>query len=344
MQKLIYAVFAVLLALIAIGFLLPRTHQVESAIAIDAPAATIFALLNDFRRQTEWASWIETDPSASIKFSGPARGAGATMTWNGARLGSGSQTIIDSRPYQHIEIALNPGDDGAARSWFSLTPGSGTTQVVWGFEADYGMNIVGRYFASMLGGVVASDYGESLKRLKQLAESLPSADFGNLKVEHLTVEAIDIAFLPTSSAADPDAVAESLGAAYFRVLTFIDTHGLQPDGAPLSILHRLGGTSMAFDAAIPVRGLDTDTPRAENGVRLGQTYAGAVVRAQHRGSYATLNTTQRKITAYLAATGLQRNGSPWEAYVTDPANTPEADLVTEIYYPVATDESSATND
>ena len=196
------------------------------------------------------------------------------------------------------------------------------------------MNIVGRYFAAMLGSVVASDYQEGLSRLKDLAESLPSADFGDLDIEHLTVNAIDIAWLPTSSRSDPDAVAAALGAAYFRVLAFNDKHGLQLAGAPLSILHSIGGATMKFDAAIPVSGLNDNTPREDAGVRIGQTYAGPVVMSRHNGSYRKLNVTQRKITAYLAAAGLQRNGPPWESYVTDPANTPEQDLVTEIYYPI----------
>jgi effector-binding domain-containing protein len=52
------------------------------------------------------------------------------------------------------------------------------------------------------------------------------------------------------------------------------------------------------------------------------------------GSYRNLSTTQRKIAAYLAALGIERNGDAWESYVSDPGKTPEAELVTLIYYPV----------
>ena len=51
------------------------------------------------------------------------------------------------------------------------------------------MNIVGRYFASMLGGVVARDYNDGLAELKELAESLPGADFSDIEIEHIVVEA-----------------------------------------------------------------------------------------------------------------------------------------------------------
>ncbi len=52
------------------------------------------------------------------------------------------------------------------------------------------------------------------------------------------------------------------------------------------------------------------------------------------GPYRNLATTHRKITAYLAALGIERNGSAWESYVSDPAKVEEKDLLTYVYYPV----------
>ena len=40
------------------------------------------------------------------------------------------------------------------------------------------------------------------------------------------------------------------------------------------------------------------------------------------------------IAAYLAATGLQRNGDAWESYVSDPDRTDESGLLTYVYYPI----------
>jgi len=55
---------------------------------------------------------------------------------------------------------------------------------------------------------------------------------------------------------------------------------------------------------------------------------------KHIGSYRELATTHRKISAYLAATGIERNGPAWESYVSDPGKVPEAELLTYVYYPV----------
>ena len=334
MQKVLYGVYGSLILVVLIGFLLPRTHRVEVSTEVDAQQPTVFALVNDFRRVTLWAPWAETDPNARFIYSGNGRGAGATVTWDGVVLGSGTQSIVESRPFEYVGIVMNPGETGEAKSWFRLEPGVGTTHVHWGFEADYGINIVGRYFASMLGSVVARDYEAGLANLKELAESLPGADFSDIEIEHLVVEPADIAYLPASSRLDPAAISEAMGKAYFKILSFIDNHNLQDAGAPLSITRTFSGSTLVFDAAIPVRGVSDETPKEDGGVKLGSTYGGQVIRVRHIGSYRDLAITHRKITAYLAALGIERNGDAWESYVSDPGNTPEAELLTYVYYPI----------
>jgi len=170
--------------------------------------------------------------------------------------------------------------------------------------------------------------------LKELAESLPSADFSDIKIEHLVVEPIEIAYLPTKSRPEPSAISDAMGKAYFEILTFIDEHDLQDAGAPLSITRTFSGSELVFDSAIPVRGVSDATPHDSATVKLGKTYGGPVIRVRHVGSYRDLSTTHRKIRAYLAALGIERNGAAWESYVSDPGNTPEAELLTYVYYPI----------
>jgi effector-binding domain-containing protein/uncharacterized protein YndB with AHSA1/START domain len=332
--KVLYGIVAVIILLILIGLALPRAHQIEVQIEIDAQPATVFALVNDFRRFTLWSPWRDTDPNARFVYSGSTRGQGATMTWDGAIIGSGTQTIEESRPFEFVEIIMNKDEPGEATSWFRLTPGVGTTIVHWGFEKDHGLNIVGRYFASMLGGIVARDYEAGLAKLKEMAESLPRADFSDLEIEHLVVKPMDIAYLTTRSRPDPDAMSGAMGEAYFEILRFIDDNALQDAGAPLAIMHTFSGAELVFDAAIPVRSVGNDTPSEGPRVRLGSTYGGAVIRIRHVGPYRGLSTTHHKTGAYLAAMGIERNGPAWESYVSDPAKVAEEELLTYIYYPI----------
>lgn len=334
MQKIVYGTAAAIGLIILIGLALPRHTLVAVEAKIHAHPATVFALVNDFHRLTLWSPWIETDPNARIIYSGPDRGVGATMTWDGTIIGSGTQTITESRPFEYVSSIINSAEASESRTGFDLSGQDGVTTITWSFERDHGYNLVGRYFSSILGSVVRRDYEIGLASLAALAESLPAADFSDIEIEHIVVEAGNIAYLSTSAARDPEAISEALGDAYFEILNFVDKHHLQLAGAPMSITRSFVGAELHFDAAIPVRGVTEATPGNEGGLKIGLSYAGNVIRVKHVGSYRSLGTTHRKIGAYLAALNIERDGDAWESYVSDPTKVAEADLLTYVYYPI----------
>jgi DNA gyrase inhibitor GyrI/uncharacterized protein YndB with AHSA1/START domain len=336
-QKFLYVIGTIVALLIVVGLLLPRHSRVDVSTLVDAPPATVFALVNDFRRVDLWSPRTATDPNARVLFSGPNRGVGATVTWDGVIAGSGTQTIVESRPHEHVATTINPGEPGEARTWFDIGREDGKTRVTWGFAHDHGLNLVGRYFALLLAGVLKREFETGIAALQELAESLPRTDFGELDVEHLVVEPLHIAYLPTTSFPEPAAISDAMGKAYFEILSFIDAHGLADAGAPMSIVRGFAGSQLRFDAAIPVRGVTDETPRDSAAVKLGYTYSGPAIRVRHVGSYRQLGSTHREIAAYVAALGLERNGDPWETYISDPTRVPESELLTDVYYPVRND-------
>lgn len=334
MRKVFYGTSGLVVLLILIGLALPRYARVNVEAQIDAHPATVYALINDFRRARLWSPWFDTDPNARIVYSGPARGPGARMTWDGAIIGTGTRVITESLPFEHVAGTINPGESGEAKFWFDLSGNDGRTTLTWRFETDYGFNIVGRYFARVFVGVVRRDHEAALANLKGLAETLPGTDFSDIEIEQMVVAATEIAYLPTTSVPEPAAISEAMGSAYFKILSFIDQHDLAEAGAPMSITRSFSGSELLFDAAIPVRGISESTPRDGATVRIGKTYAGNVIRVRHVGSYRSLGMTHRKIAAYLAASGIERVGDAWESYVSDPTRVPESELLTYVYYPV----------
>ena len=334
MQKLFIAIVALIALVVIIGFSLPRYTRVEVSETIDANPATVFALINDLERAALWSPVVSADPDARVVYSGPQRGVDATMTWDGSVAGSGVQVITESVPWERIAVSMNPGEVSESLTVFEISRAAGGSKVIARYEADHGYRIASRILGLIVGRVFRRDFEQGLAALREIAENLPRADFGDVEIEHLNVEAIDIAYLSATSAPEPAAMSEALGRAYFDVLTFIDEQGLIEAGAPLSILRGFGGSGMNFDAAIPVRGLTDATPRDGSPVRIGRTYAGPVIRAKHVGSYRTLGETQRKIASYLAALDIERDGDAWESYVSDPTRVAESDLVTYVYYPV----------
>ncbi|MFQ6003987.1 MAG: SRPBCC family protein [Woeseia sp.] len=337
-RKFLYSIGALLLLLVVVGILLPSRAIVQRSIVIGAPSATVFALLNDFHQVNKWSPWVEADPNARIDISGPRRGVGATVAWDGNIVGQGSQTITESVPHERIVTALDFGDYGKASATFDLGGTELGTEVIWTFNMDFGFNLIGRYLGIMLEGTVGEDYENGLASLRSMAEGLPGADFGDVELERVVVEATDIAYRPTASIPDPAAISAAMGDAYFDILTFIDENGLQDAGAPISILRPFRGSKIRFDAAIPVRGITESTKRSRDSVRLGTTYAGPVIRVRHIGSYRGLGRTHDKIAAYLAALGIGRNGDAWEVYISDPTRVDEDDLITYVYYPIVVED------
>lgn len=338
LNKFIYSIGGVILVLALIGLFLPAQAVVKRSTAIDAGRATVFALLNDFHQVNRWSPWIEDDPNARIEIIGPRRGVGATVAWDGHIIGRGSQTIIESVPFERVATSIDLGNHRRARAIFDLSETENGTEVVWTFQLDFNFNLAARYVGLFIRGDIGDDYEKGLTSLKSMAEGLPRTDFGDLQLEHVVVEPIDIAYQSMSSVPQPSAISEAMGKAFFNILRFIDDNGLAEAGAPLSISRAFSGSEIRFDAAIPVRVNTNVSPSSGGTVRLGKTYGGAAIRVEHIGAYRALGQTHDKIAAYLAALGIERNGDAWESYVGDPTRTDEAELLTYVFYPIVAEE------
>jgi effector-binding domain-containing protein len=333
-QKILYAVAALVALLLLSGLLLPRESRFVVSGTIDASPAAVFSLANDLRRLRLWSPASADDPDVRVHFSGPARGVGATVTWDGPVAGSGTQTIVRSEPYRLIETLINAGEAGESRTRMEITSGTGTAEVTWAFTHDYGFNLVGRYIGVLATGILRRDYQRGFDDLKDLAQGLPRADFSDLEVERVLVEPEWIAVKSTRSSTGAAAASAALGATWFEIQNFMRANDLNEAGAPLAIARGVRGAELLLDAAIPVSGAIDTIPASSAGTHVARSYGGPALRIRHVGPYRSLAQTHRKIAAYLAALDIERNGDYWESYVSDPAATADDKLLTYIYYPV----------
>ena len=326
-----------IVALVAgIGYLLPRHIRVERSITVSAPPAVVYAQFAGFRQFNKWSPWAELDPKTVYTFDGPETGAGAHMTWKSPmkNVGAGEQKIVEAKPYEYVKTDINFGEQGVAQSEARFAAADSGTQVTWSFTSDLGGNPIVHYFGLMIPGAVGRDYDRGLMRLKALVEALPKVDYSDVTIERVDTEARNIAFVATASTTDPGDIARAIGAAYGQIGLFLKAGGLNQAGAPLTITRKYDAAGYAFDAAIPVDRLPTSLVPAESPVQVRQTYAGPALRVVHTGSYRNLHATYEKLMAYAAVNGYETGGDPWEVYASDPGNTPEEQLKTEIYLPV----------
>src|SRR5438094_4163018 len=105
---ILIGVAAVVLILVAVIALQPADFRITRTATISAPAADVFAQVNDFHKWEAWSPWAKLDPNAKSTFEGPPVGTGAIVKWSGNdEVGVGSMTITESRPNELIRIKLD---------------------------------------------------------------------------------------------------------------------------------------------------------------------------------------------------------------------------------------------
>ena len=336
LKRIFFALVAVILILVVIGFLLPRQRHVERSVFIDAPPSVVFSQVNGFRNFNDWSPWVAVMPDAEYVFEGPDFGVGSKMSWlaDEPRRESGSQTIVASTPYERVDVEMDLGGQGTAQAAYLLVPEDDGTRLTWSFGTDFGINLLGRYWGLLLDRQLGPLFAQGLTNLKRITEELPRVDWSGLEIGITEVPSKTVAYFTGSSGRDADEIGAALGAAYGRVAMFISANGLQIDGQPIAITNYWDERGYGFDAGIPVSGTPARGAGPDSPVRMGETYGGRVVRAVHVGPYTTLEETYGIVEAFITAHRLQANGRSWDVFVSDPGNTPEEELSTDVYYPV----------
>jgi|CXWL01.1.fsa_nt_gi effector-binding domain-containing protein len=332
LKGLLFFIIALVVILCAIGAFLPSGAHVERSVLIDRPPSVVFPLLNSYKRFNEWSPWYPLDPSAKYTYSGPESGVGAKMAWVGNdAVGTGSQTITASEPLSRIATDLDFGEMGVAKVEFKLVPEGQGTRVTWGFSSDAGWSIVGRYFNLMMDKFIGADYEKGLAKLKTLAESLPAVDLSGTDIAVVEVSAMPILYVTTTSTQELPAISEAYKQAYGTILAVVEANGLKGTAPVMGIDNYWDERGYGFDAAIPV---DRNDVALTPPVQAGQSYAGRAVRVHYVGDYSGLMGAHKQAEAYIALNSLKSKDRPFTVYVGDPATTPPAELVSDVYYPV----------
>jgi uncharacterized protein YndB with AHSA1/START domain len=182
MMKILRGLFFILLGLVALffvtGLFLPQTSHVERSMTTTASPATVYGLVDGFKRFNEWSPWAQLDPATKYTYSGPETGVGARMEWVSANpdVGSGSQEVIDVEPGRRVTHKLDFGMDNPTTSTIRLEPEGTGTRVTWTLDTDFSGSLVGRYFGLALDRMVGPDYEKGLAQLKAVAESTTPAN------------------------------------------------------------------------------------------------------------------------------------------------------------------------
>lgn len=172
LARLLKYLVVIVLALVAVSYLLPRQVSVARSIEIDASASDVFAHVNGLKAGADWSPWLGRDPEVELVYSGPETGVGSKLEWTSEhpQVGNGKQEIVESVENERVVTALDFGGQGTAMAAFTLIEVEGKTSVTWDLETDMGMNPVGRYMGLMMDKWIGGDYEVGLANLKALIE------------------------------------------------------------------------------------------------------------------------------------------------------------------------------
>src|SRR4051812_15911168 len=107
LKKILIVLTASLLVFVIAVSQQPSEFRVTRSANLAAPAAALFAQVNDFHKWEAWSPWAKMDPNAKNTFEGAASGPGAIFSWDGNRnVGAGRMTIVESHPHSDIRLKL----------------------------------------------------------------------------------------------------------------------------------------------------------------------------------------------------------------------------------------------
>lgn len=166
--------FVIFDAFVIMVALQPADFRITRSATINAPAETIFPLINDLHNWAAWSPWDKLDPTMKKTHDGSAAGVGASYHWNGNnKVGEGRMTITESRAPSHIGLKLEFLRPMRAtnQTVFTLTSGSNGTTVEWAMTGKN--NFVAKAFCMFMNmdKMVGKDFEKGLAQLKAVAEA-----------------------------------------------------------------------------------------------------------------------------------------------------------------------------
>lgn len=119
-----------------------------------------------------------------------------------------------------------------------------------------------------------------------------------------------------------------------EVVGFIMAKGLQMMGAPFGVYfnspHEVPVEELLYDEGMPFAG----EAKEEGRVKIKTTPEQPVLSTNYKGPYGRAGNAIGALAEYASKNGYEIIGHPLETYISDPNETPESELVTEICFPV----------
>jgi effector-binding domain-containing protein len=327
--KIIVIVLVVILAIVLIPPIFMKGDvKIERSLVMKAQPEVIFEQVNCLQNWKSWNPWGEY--AVNERFEGPECGVGAKSMWDDEGSTS-SQTITESAEYEYIKTELLFMGTETVWTSFKFEPLTEGTKVTWDFKADARYPI-GRWISTLfIVPEVGKSYEKGLATLNDFTKDMvpmPKYKTGDVTVTEVTSQ-MAVGIKVESGIQDMGFI---MGQTYGKLMDFIGAKGAQMAGTPFAIYYQWEDTSrFVYECAVPV----VYKVKGEGDIRFINTYQGKAASVEHWGDYSTTGNSWEKLMKYVSNNNLEKNGDPWEVYITDPGSEPNPEKwLTVLYFPV----------
>jgi effector-binding domain-containing protein len=134
-----------------------------------------------------------------------------------------------------------------------------------------------------------------------------------------------------------NAVGAALHGALPEVFSHLQANGIAPAGPPFARYHGGAGDTLDLEVGIPVPPGAT-VPETDE-VKARTLPGGEAVTTIHTGPYDELPEALRALAEWKVANGRVAGGLYWESYLDDPSTVPRDQVRTELFEPLAPEDS-----
>jgi hypothetical protein len=174
LKRLVIGLALLVATFLVVVWFQPDHYRLTRQTLVVAPAAAVFAQVNDLKKWDDWSPWAKLDPNAKVTFSGPQAGVGASFQWDGNdKVGAGTMTITESKPNDRIATRTDFTRPfaGTSNADFIFSEAGGQTNVIWSMFGKHDFISKAMCLFMPMETMVGPDFERGLAQLKQVSEA-----------------------------------------------------------------------------------------------------------------------------------------------------------------------------
>ncbi len=121
-----------------------------------------------------------------------------------------------------------------------------------------------------------------------------------------------------------------LGEAYGRIAAYLAGSGETPAGAPFTAYYNMDMQDLDVEIGFPV----SKSLAGKDDIQASEIPGGKLAFALHTGPYSECGLAYEALTQFVKEQGFEATGAAYEFYLNDPQETPQAQLQTQIVFPL----------